>query len=59
MIRVYRLLVINVCKEMLCYSDFLFREDYFNFMSYEKFWDYFREFVEYFGLLRYIRFKVR
>lgn len=59
MTRVYRSLVTNVCKEMSCYSDFPFHEDYPNFMSHEKFWDYLREFAEHFGLLKYIRFKVR
>ncbi|EDM09395.1 flavin containing monooxygenase 4, isoform CRA_a [Rattus norvegicus] len=57
MTRVYRSLVTNVCKEMSCYSDFPFHEDYPNFMSHEKFWDYLREFAEHFGLLKYIRFK--
>ncbi|XP_047376496.1 dimethylaniline monooxygenase [N-oxide-forming] 4 isoform X2 [Sciurus carolinensis] len=57
MTRVYRSLVTNVCKEMSCYSDFPFREDYPNFMNQEKFWDYLQEFVEHFDLLKYIRFK--
>lgn len=57
MTRVYRSLVTNVCKEMSCYSDFPFHEDYPNFMTQEKFWNYLREFAEYFDLLRYIRFK--
>ncbi|XP_027790678.2 dimethylaniline monooxygenase [N-oxide-forming] 4 [Marmota flaviventris] len=57
MTRVYRTLVTNVCKEMSCYSDFPFQEDYPNFMRHEKFWDYLQEFVERFDLLKYIRFK--
>ncbi|XP_051003672.1 dimethylaniline monooxygenase [N-oxide-forming] 4 [Acomys russatus] len=57
MTRVYRSLVTNVCKEMSCYSDFPFQEDYPNFMSHEKFWDYLKEFAEHFDLLKYIRFK--
>ncbi|XP_013376079.1 PREDICTED: dimethylaniline monooxygenase [N-oxide-forming] 4 isoform X2 [Chinchilla lanigera] len=57
MTRVYRSLVTNVCKEMSSYSDFPFQEDYPNFMSHEKFWDYLQEFVEHFNLLKYIRFK--
>ncbi|KAL1769631.1 hypothetical protein HispidOSU_001722 [Sigmodon hispidus] len=57
MTRVYRSLVTNVCKEMSCYSDFPYHEDYPNFMSHEKFWDYLREFVEHFDLLKYIQFK--
>ncbi|XP_004626970.1 dimethylaniline monooxygenase [N-oxide-forming] 4 [Octodon degus] len=57
MTRVYRSLVTNVCKEMSCYSDFPFREDYPNFMSHGKFWDYLQEFAEHFGLLKYIHFK--
>ncbi|XP_075856497.1 dimethylaniline monooxygenase [N-oxide-forming] 4 isoform X2 [Microcebus murinus] len=54
---VYRSLVTNVCKEMSCYSDFPYREDYPNFMSQEKFWNYLQEFAEHFDLLKYIQFK--
>uniref|UniRef100_A0A8C5XF07 Flavin-containing monooxygenase n=1 Tax=Microcebus murinus TaxID=30608 RepID=A0A8C5XF07_MICMU len=57
MTRVYRSLVTNVCKEMSCYSDFPYREDYPNFMSQEKFWNYLQEFAEHFDLLKYIQFK--
>ncbi|OWK08194.1 FMO4, partial [Cervus elaphus hippelaphus] len=57
MTRVYKSLVTNVCKEMSCYSDFPFQEDYPNFMNQEKFWNYLQEFAEYFDLLKYIRFK--
>ncbi|XP_023366611.1 dimethylaniline monooxygenase [N-oxide-forming] 4 isoform X2 [Otolemur garnettii] len=57
MTRVYRSLITNVCKEMSCYSDFPFREDYPNFMSQEKFWNYLQEFAEHFDLLKYIQFK--
>ncbi|EHB08493.1 Dimethylaniline monooxygenase [N-oxide-forming] 4, partial [Heterocephalus glaber] len=55
--RVYRSLVTNVCKEMSCYSDFPFQEDFPNFMSHAKFWDYLQEFSEHFDLLKYIQFK--
>ncbi|XP_042832612.1 dimethylaniline monooxygenase [N-oxide-forming] 4 [Panthera tigris] len=57
MTRVYRSLVTNVCKEMSCYSDFPFQEDYPNYMNQGKFWDYLQEFVEHFDLLKYIRFR--
>lgn len=57
MTRVYKSLVTNVCKEMSCYSDFPFHEDYPNFMSQEKFWTYLQEFAEHFGLLKYIQFQ--
>lgn len=57
MTRVYKSLVTNTCKEMSCYSDFPFQEHYPNFMSHEKFWEYLREYVEHFDLLRYIQFK--
>lgn len=57
MTRVYRSLVTNVCKEMSCYSDFPFQEDYPNFMHQGKFWDYLKEFAEHFDLLKYIRFR--
>lgn len=59
MTRVYKSLVTNVCKEMSCYSDFPFQEDYPNFMNQEKFWNYLKEFAEHFDLLKYIQFKVR
>ncbi|KAI5127314.1 Dimethylaniline Monooxygenase [N-Oxide-Forming] 4 [Manis pentadactyla] len=55
--RVYRSLVTNVCKEMSCYSDFPFQEDYPNFMNQGKFWDYLQEFAKHFDLLKYIRFR--
>ncbi|XP_045308894.1 dimethylaniline monooxygenase [N-oxide-forming] 4 isoform X1 [Leopardus geoffroyi] len=57
MTRVYRSLVTNVCKEMSCYSDFPFQEDYPNYMNHGKFWDYLQEFAEHFDLLKYIRFR--
>ncbi|KFO24436.1 Dimethylaniline monooxygenase [N-oxide-forming] 4 [Fukomys damarensis] len=57
MTRVYRSLVTNVCKEMSCYSDFPFQEDYPNFMSHGKFWDYLQAFAKHFDLLKYISFK--
>ncbi|XP_032319641.1 dimethylaniline monooxygenase [N-oxide-forming] 4 isoform X1 [Camelus ferus] len=57
MTRVYKSLVTNVCKEMSCYSDFPFREDYPNFMKQEKFWEYLQEFAEHFDLLKYIQFR--
>lgn len=59
MTRVYKSLVTNVCKEMSCYSDFPFQEDYPNFMNQEKFWNYLQEFAEHFDLLKYIQFRVR
>lgn len=59
MTKVYKSLVLNVCKEMTSYSDFPFHEDYPNFMSHGKFWNYLQEFAEHFGLLKYIKFKVR
>lgn len=57
MTRVYKSLVTNVCKEMSSYSDFPFREDYPNFMTHKKFWEYLQEFAEHFDLLKYIRFR--
>ncbi|ELK16280.1 Dimethylaniline monooxygenase [N-oxide-forming] 4 [Pteropus alecto] len=57
MTRAYRSLVTNICKEMSCYSDFPFREDYPNYMNHEKFWNYLQEFAEHFDLLKYIRFR--
>ncbi|XP_077013064.1 dimethylaniline monooxygenase [N-oxide-forming] 4 isoform X1 [Tamandua tetradactyla] len=57
MTRVYRSLVTNICKEMSCYSDFPFQEDYPNFMNQRKFWDYLQEFAEHFDLLKYIQLK--
>ncbi|XP_008059306.1 dimethylaniline monooxygenase [N-oxide-forming] 4-like [Carlito syrichta] len=57
MTRVYRSLVTNVCKEMSCYRNFPFQEDYPNYLHQGKFWDYLQEFAKHFDLLKYIRFK--
>ncbi|XP_029790872.1 dimethylaniline monooxygenase [N-oxide-forming] 4 [Suricata suricatta] len=57
MTRVYRSLVTNVSKEMSCYSDFPYQEDYPNYMNHGKFWNYLQEFAEHFDLLKYIRFR--
>ncbi|XP_038614596.1 dimethylaniline monooxygenase [N-oxide-forming] 4-like isoform X2 [Tachyglossus aculeatus] len=47
----------NTSKEMSCYSDFPFQEEYSNYMNQAKFWEYLRTYTEHFDLLKYIRFR--
>ncbi|XP_069793867.1 flavin-containing monooxygenase 5-like isoform X3 [Narcine bancroftii] len=54
---IYKSLIINTSKEMMCFSDFPIPEDYPNFMHNSKIMDYFRLYAEHFNLMKYIRFK--
>ncbi|XP_072504750.1 dimethylaniline monooxygenase [N-oxide-forming] 4-like [Notamacropus eugenii] len=55
--QVYKSVVTNVSKEMSCYSDFPFQEDYPNYMSQEKMLEYLRSYAKHFNLLKYIHLK--
>ncbi|XP_038614597.1 dimethylaniline monooxygenase [N-oxide-forming] 4-like isoform X3 [Tachyglossus aculeatus] len=55
--RAYRSVMTNTSKEMSCYSDFPFQEEYSNYMNQAKFWEYLRTYTEHFDLLKYIRFR--
>uniref|UniRef100_F6VVQ6 Flavin-containing monooxygenase n=1 Tax=Ornithorhynchus anatinus TaxID=9258 RepID=F6VVQ6_ORNAN len=55
--RAYRSVMTNTSKEMSCYSDFPFQEDYSNYMNQAKFWEYLHAYTEHFDLLKYVRFR--
>uniref|UniRef100_A0A8C5PR53 Flavin-containing monooxygenase n=2 Tax=Leptobrachium leishanense TaxID=445787 RepID=A0A8C5PR53_9ANUR len=54
---IYQSVVSNTSKEMMCYSDFPYPEDAPNFLHNSKMLEYYRQYVETFGLLKYIQFK--
>ncbi|XP_073331866.1 dimethylaniline monooxygenase [N-oxide-forming] 2-like [Pagrus major] len=54
---IYRSLVINTSKEMMCFSDFPMPADYPNFMHNSQLMQYFRLYAKHFDLLRYIHFQ--
>uniref|UniRef100_A0A8C2ZG00 Flavin-containing monooxygenase n=1 Tax=Cyclopterus lumpus TaxID=8103 RepID=A0A8C2ZG00_CYCLU len=54
---IYRSLVVNTSKEMMCYSDFPMPADYPNYMHNSQLLQYFRLYADHFDLLRYIRFQ--
>ncbi|XP_069490879.1 flavin-containing monooxygenase 5-like [Ambystoma mexicanum] len=54
---IYKSVIINSSKEMMCFSDYPIPEDYPNYMHNSKIMDYFRMYAEHFHLLKYIRFK--
>ncbi|XP_072345253.1 flavin-containing monooxygenase 5-like [Scyliorhinus torazame] len=54
---VYRSLISNSSKEMMCFSDFPFPEDYPTFMHHSKVLQYLRLYAQNFGLMKYIRLK--
>lgn len=58
-VSIYKFVVINIFKEMMCFSDFFILDDYFNFMYNFQILEYFRMYVKEFDFLKYIRFKVR
>ena len=55
----YKSVVSNSCKEMSCYSDFPFPEDYPNYVPNSQFLDYLKMYANRFNLLECIQFKVR
>ncbi|XP_067388577.1 dimethylaniline monooxygenase [N-oxide-forming] 2-like isoform X2 [Emydura macquarii macquarii] len=56
-VSVYRSLITNTSKEMSCFSDFPFPEDFPNYLDHSRLLEYFRMYAEHFRLLGYIRFK--
>ncbi|XP_015982199.2 flavin-containing monooxygenase 5 [Rousettus aegyptiacus] len=54
---IYKSLIINTSKEMMCFSDYPIPDHFPNFMPNSKIQEYFRMYAEEFGLLKYIRFK--
>uniref|UniRef100_G3PP33 Flavin-containing monooxygenase n=1 Tax=Gasterosteus aculeatus TaxID=69293 RepID=G3PP33_GASAC len=55
---IYRSLVVNTSKEMMCFSDFPMPADYPNFMHHPRLLEYLRLYAERFQLLRHVRFQV-
>nr|XP_019935950.1 PREDICTED: dimethylaniline monooxygenase [N-oxide-forming] 5-like isoform X2 [Paralichthys olivaceus] len=53
----YRSLVVNTSKEMMCFSDFPMPDDYPNYMLHSQLLQYLRLYAEHFYLLRYINFQ--
>nr|XP_040040712.1 flavin-containing monooxygenase 5-like [Gasterosteus aculeatus aculeatus]XP_040040713.1 flavin-containing monooxygenase 5-like [Gasterosteus aculeatus aculeatus] len=54
---IYRSLVVNTSKEMMCFSDFPMPADYPNFMHHPRLLEYLRLYAERFQLLRHVRFQ--
>ncbi|XP_065698040.2 flavin-containing monooxygenase 5-like isoform X2 [Patagioenas fasciata] len=54
---IYRSVIINTSKEMMCFSDFPIPEDFPNYMHNSKIMEYFRMYAQHFHLLRHIRFR--
>nr|UZZ64698.1 tAncFMO1-4 [synthetic construct] len=54
---IYKSVITNTSKEMMCYSDFPFPEDFPNYMHNSKFLEYLRMYAKHFDLLKYIQFK--
>uniref|UniRef100_A0A8C8SFN4 Flavin-containing monooxygenase n=1 Tax=Pelusios castaneus TaxID=367368 RepID=A0A8C8SFN4_9SAUR len=54
---IYKSIIINTSKEMMCFSDFPIPAEFPNFMHNSKIMEYFRMYTEHFDLLKYIHFK--
>ncbi|XP_073499202.1 dimethylaniline monooxygenase [N-oxide-forming] 2-like [Phyllobates terribilis] len=54
---IYQSVVSNTSKEIMCYSDFPFPEDFPNFLPNSKLLEYLRKYAEHFNLLKYVQFK--
>ncbi|KAI9547803.1 hypothetical protein NQZ68_015069 [Dissostichus eleginoides] len=54
---IYRSLVVNTSKEMMCYSDFPMPADFPNYMHNSQLLQYYRLYTDHFDLLRYIHFQ--
>ncbi|XP_048353327.1 flavin-containing monooxygenase 5-like isoform X1 [Sphaerodactylus townsendi] len=56
---IYKSVIINTSKEMMCYSDFPIPDDYPNYMHNSKIMSYFQLYAKHFDLLKYIRFRTK
>ncbi|XP_069823530.1 flavin-containing monooxygenase 5-like [Dendropsophus ebraccatus] len=56
---IYKSVIINTSKEMMCFSDFPIPDDYPNYMHNSKIMEYFRMYAKHFNLLKYIHFKTK
>ncbi|NWZ69448.1 FMO4 monooxygenase, partial [Acrocephalus arundinaceus] len=56
-VSVYRSVITNTSKEMSCFSDFPFPEDFPSYLSHSLVLEYFRMYARHFNLLQHIRFQ--
>ncbi|XP_064371776.1 flavin-containing monooxygenase 5-like [Dromaius novaehollandiae] len=54
---IYKSVIINTSKEMMCFSDFPIPDDFPNYMHNSQIMEYFRMYAQHFDLLRHIRFE--
>ncbi|XP_062989528.1 flavin-containing monooxygenase 3 [Elgaria multicarinata webbii] len=54
---IYQSVFTNSCKEMMCYPDFPFPDDFPNYMHNTKLQEYLQMFAKNFDLVKYIQFK--
>ncbi|XP_066453360.1 flavin-containing monooxygenase 5-like isoform X2 [Eleutherodactylus coqui] len=54
---IYKSVIINTSKEMMCYSDYPMPEDFPNYMHNSKVLEYFYQYAEQFQLRKYIKLK--
>ncbi|KAM8931077.1 flavin-containing monooxygenase 5-like [Pelodytes ibericus] len=54
---IYKSVIINTSKEMMCFSDYPIPDDFPNYMHNSKIMTYFRMYAKNFDLLKYIQFK--
>ncbi|NXR11823.1 FMO4 monooxygenase, partial [Semnornis frantzii] len=56
-VSVYQSVITNTSKEMSCFSDFPYPEDFPNYLHHSLVLEYFRMYAQHFDLLQHIRFK--
>ncbi|MBZ3890603.1 Dimethylaniline monooxygenase [N-oxide-forming] 5 [Sciurus carolinensis] len=56
-VSIYKLVIINTSKEMMCFSDYIIPDHYLNFMHNSQVLEYFRMYAKNFNLLKYIQSK--
>ncbi|NWI01776.1 FMO4 monooxygenase, partial [Tichodroma muraria] len=56
-VSVYRSVITNTSKEMSCFSDFPFPEDFPSYLPHSLILEYFRMYARHFNLLRHVRFQ--
>ncbi|MBZ3874221.1 Ubiquitin-conjugating enzyme E2 Q2 [Sciurus carolinensis] len=57
-VSIYKLVIINTSKEMMCFSDYSIPDHHLNFMHNSQVIKYFRMYTKDFNLLKYIQFKL-
>ncbi|XP_078499063.1 flavin-containing monooxygenase 1-like isoform X3 [Lissotriton helveticus] len=56
---IYKSLVTNGSKEMMCYSDFLIPDDFPNYLHNSKVLEYLKLYAKHFGLMEHIKLKTK